>query len=98
MKCIRCSKDLGQADIHNADYVIADEFIVSEKREQFYAITEKSGKEILNPIKQASDSLLIPNVKRIEVKIEDIDVQKTGVICPDCYKETDFIIWGIHKK
>ena len=23
--------------------------------------------------------------------------QKTGVVCPDCYKETDFVIWGVHK-
>ena len=25
------------------------------------------------------------------------DVQKTGIICPDCYEETDFVIWGVHK-
>ena len=28
--------------------------------------------------------------------IED-GIQKTGIICPDCYKDTDFVIWGIHK-
>ena len=98
MICIRCSKDLGHADASNADYVIADEFIVSEKREQLYAVTETDGKESFIPIKQTTDSLLIPNVKHIEVKIEDIDIQKTGLICPDCYRQTDFIIWGIHKK
>jgi len=97
MNCIRCNKDLGQADDKNADYVIAPEFIVKEKREQMYAVTEKSGKELFTPIKQTTDSLLIPDVKRIEVKIEDMDIQKTGVVCPDCYKDTDFIIWGIHK-
>jgi len=94
MNCIRCGKDLGQADIHNADYVIADEFIVEEKREQFYAVDDK---DKFFPIKQTTDSLLIPNVKRIEVKIEDINIQKTGIVCLDCYKETDFVIWGIHK-
>ena len=25
------------------------------------------------------------------------DIQKTGIICPDCYKPTDFVIWGVHK-
>lgn len=97
MNCIRCNKDLGQADNTNADYVIADEFIVKEKREQFYAVTSDGKKETFTPIKQVADSLLINNVKRIEVKIEDIDIQKTGVICPDCYLPTDFLIWGIHK-
>ena len=98
MNCIRCSKDLGHANSNNADYVMADEFIVPEKREQFYAVTKKGGKESFIPIKQTTDSLLIPDVKRIEVKIEDATIQKTGIVCPDCYQETDFIIWGIHKK
>jgi len=26
------------------------------------------------------------------------DIQKTGIICPKCYKPTDFVIWGVHKK
>ena len=26
------------------------------------------------------------------------EIQKTGVICPECYRDTDFVIWGIHKK
>jgi len=104
MNCIRCNKDLGHADKHNADYVIADEFIVNEKREQMYAVTDKTlvkgelPSELFTPIKQTTDSLLIPNVKRIEVKIENVDIQKTGVVCPDCYKPEDFIIWGIHKR
>ena len=104
MNCIRCNKDLGHADSSNADYVIADEFIVKEKREQMYAVTDNPLvkdellTELFIPIKQTTDSLLIPDVKRIEVKIEDVDVQKTGVVCPECYKETDAIIWGIHKK
>ena len=99
MNCIRCSKELGHANSSNADYVIADEFIAPEKREQFYAVTiGKDKKESFTPIKQTTDSLLILDVKRIEVKIEDVDVQKTGLVCPDCYKPGDVIIWGIHKR
>ena len=98
MNCIRCNKDLGRTDSNNADYVIADEFIVNEKREQFYAVTEKDKNESFIKIKQTTDSLLIPDVKRIEVKIEEIPVQKTGIVCRDCYRVTDVVIWGIHKK
>lgn len=98
MNCIRCSKDLGHADSSNADYVIANEFIVKEKREQFYAITDGDKGEVFTPIKQTTDSLLIPDVKRIEVKIEETDIQKTGIVCPSCYKKTDTLIWGIHKR
>jgi len=95
MNCIRCGEDLGRADSSNADYIIADEFIMKEKRECFYAVNDK---EEFIPIKQTTDSLLIQDVKRIEVKIEEINIQKTGLVCPDCYKESDTVIWGIHKK
>ena len=98
MFCLRCGKNLGSCDNSNADYVIADEFIVLEKRERFYDVIENNSKESFIPIKQTTDSLLIPNVKRIEIKIEDIDVQKTGLVCPECYQETDTFIWGIHKR
>ena len=85
---------------------MADDFIVSEKRERFYAITDKtiidkeggeSIEESFIPIKQTADSLLISGVKRIEVKIEDENIQKTGLVCTGCYKDTDTVIWGIHK-
>jgi len=94
MNCIRCDKNLGHADKNNADYVIADDFIVSEKRQNLYAITDKGETKI----KSAEESLLIPEVQRVEIRIEDTLIQKTGVVCPDCYKGTDFIIWGIHKE
>lgn len=35
---------------------------------------------------------------RIVVEMKERDIQKTGIICPDDYKPTDFVIWGIHKK
>ncbi len=94
MKCIRCNKELEHADNNNADYVIADEFIAKEKRQNLYAVTPKASIRI----KHAEESLLMPDVLRVEMRIEDEDVPKTGVICPDCYKSTDFVIWGIHKQ
>jgi len=35
---------------------------------------------------------------RIKAKIKDKDIQKTGIICPDCYRDSDLVIWGVHKK
>ena len=34
---------------------------------------------------------------KVLVDKEKQSIQKTGIICPDCYKKTDFIIWGIAK-
>lgn len=31
-------------------------------------------------------------------KDEPVDVQKTAIVCPECWLPTDFIIWGVHKK
>lgn len=35
-------------------------------------------------------------VKIVAKEIEK-DIQKTGIICPGCYKPTDTVIWGVHK-
>jgi len=35
---------------------------------------------------------------KVIVEIREKDIQKTGIICPDCYRDTDFVIWGVHKK
>lgn len=37
----------------------------------------------------------------IEVVIENgepKDIQKTAIICPECHKPTDSVIWGVHKE
>lgn len=34
---------------------------------------------------------------KCSAEIREKDIQKTGVICPECYKPTDTVIWGIHK-
>ena len=35
---------------------------------------------------------------RCEVRQIEKDIQKTGIICPDCYKDNDLVTWGVHKK
>jgi hypothetical protein len=34
---------------------------------------------------------------KVTVAKEKQAIQKTGIICPACYKKADFIIWGIAK-
>ena len=38
------------------------------------------------------------NLVKVVPEVREKDVQKTGIICPDCYRDTDFLIWGVHKK
>ena len=89
------------SDERNADYVIADEFTALEKREHLYAISEDvEGKEenVRTRVNRIEDSQTIDKLKRVEVVVEDEAVQKTGLICPECFNPaTDFVIWGIHK-
>ena len=35
---------------------------------------------------------------KVLVETRQKDIQKTGVICPKCYKSTDTVVWGVHKK
>lgn len=53
------------------------------------------------------DALEIPSIEasksigeglvKVVAEIREKDIQKTGVICPDCHQDADFVIWGIHK-
>jgi len=53
------------------------------------------------------DAVEIPNIEagkafgealvKVVVEVKEKDIQKTGIICPDCYRDTDFVIWGVHK-
>lgn len=59
----------------------------------------RCGKEIDTPNSSSADYIIAGDT--IETVIEEglpKDIQKTGVICHDCYKPTDFVIWGIHKE
>jgi len=50
------------------------------------------------PIESANDTnadyVIADDCKVIE---DNKEIQKTAIVCPDCYKPTDFIIWGVHK-
>lgn len=54
------------------------------------------------------DAIEVPNIKaskalgqdliKVVAVIQDKDIQKTGVICPDCRLPSDTVIWGVHKR
>ena len=131
--CIRCGKPLDTPDENNADYVIADDFIVDEpcqivcalkhnqatlaKKVQMEELVEMID-ELGRPVKVKKypdvtisdaeyDEEEVPNIEatrgmnglvKVLVKEKIRPIQKTGVICPDCYKPTDTVIWGVHSK
>ncbi len=111
--CFRCGKQLDTPDASNADYVIATDTIVKELKGVLFALVEtqatkdkKAVKEEVLDSEYNTVELLdfkMPTtfgtdlVKVVEKQAEK-DIQKTGVICPNCYQTSDFIIWGVHKK
>lgn len=124
--CFRCGKEIDTPSSSNADYVIANDTVVREPREVFFALKhnqatlDKQAKiDERNPDGSPKypdlvieddeyDAVEIPNVEtskiigedlaKVVVEERDVDVQKTGIICPDCFKPTDFVIWGVHKE
>lgn len=56
-------------------------------------------KEIDTPNSSNADYIIAEDT--IETVIEEglpKEIQKTGIICPKCYRKTDTVIWGVHKK
>ena len=110
--CYRCGKELDSPDDRNADYIIAEDTIAREPREVFVAlkqneatlakteklevIADKDYDQVEIPDFEASKS--IDGLVKVIVEVRDKDIQKTGVICPECYKPADTVIWGVHKK
>lgn len=109
IKCFRnCGKEIESANATNADYVMAEDTKVDELREVFIALkhtlTTKAKADKDEPIDEseyeAVEIATLAEAKdavQVKSEIRLKNIQKTGLVCPDCYKPTDFIIWGIHK-
>ena len=111
IKCFRCGTELNTPDDKNADYVIASDMISIEKRgiiialkntqetkdkkAQKLPITDDDYKKVIIPNFEAS--LAIPELEKVIISAEDIPIQKSAIICPNCYLPSDFVIWGVHK-
>jgi DNA-directed RNA polymerase subunit RPC12/RpoP len=57
-------------------------------------------KELESPNSSNADYIMAEDTKVTELAKDGtpVEIQKTGIICPDCYKLTDKVIWGIHKE
>ena len=112
IKCFRCGKEIDTPNDDNADYVIASDMIATEKRETLVALKEnaatleaksKGGTVKLADYTQeeitSTDMVMdAKDVFQIITLQKDKQIQKTGIVCPDCYLPTDIVIWGIHKE
>ena len=60
----------------------------------------RCGKRLESPNFSNADYVVAEDTKVVELSETgtSVEIQKTGIICPDCYKETDTVIWGVHKK
>jgi len=112
INCFRCGKEIESANDKNADYVMAEDMIVSEIRTVLVALVDN---ETTLAKKEKEEKVLDSDYSRIEVlsleaasEIKGLShmiaekamkpIQKTGVICPNCYLPTDILIWGVHKE
>ncbi len=112
MECFRCGKGLIHPDETNADYIIAVDTQAKETLRVYkvYFHNDATIEKLNNkePIDiEEYDVEIVPNIEiaasdpgfvRVEEVQQEVVVQKTGIICPDCYKPTDLLIWGVHKK
>ena len=112
MECFRCGKGLIHPDDTNADYIIASDTQVRETlcvyKVYFHNATTMEKLNNKEPIEiDEYDVEIVPNIElaaadprfvRVEEVEQEVVVQKTGIICPDCHKPTDLLIWGVHKE
>jgi len=112
MDCFRCGKRIDHPDASNADYIIALDTMVREPREILIALKhnqatlEKQAK-MLGISDDEYDRIEVPSVReamkaisdlvKVVAEVQEKDIQKTGIVCPDCWKPTDKLIWGVHK-
>lgn len=112
IKCFRCKKKIDTPNENNADYIIASDTVVSEEVDVLEAIqlTEEGRRlEVVNlkvPEKEVTRTEVLsleeadrlPGVDRVVAVRKVKPIQKTGIVCPNCWKPTDFVIWGVHKE
>ena len=106
--CYRCGKEISSANASNADYVIAADTIVDEPREVLVALkdntltksmTEEVPQDFYDKveIETLEDSRGIKDLVGVITEERIKPIQKTGLLCPDCWLPADLVIWGVHK-
>jgi len=111
IECFRCGKAIERANERNADYIVGNDTVVDEPREVIVALKHNVNtlKKLKNKqpiadeeydvveVSSFEQAYSLDNVVRAETRKVAKPTQKTAIICPDCYKPTDFVIWGVHK-
>ena len=99
IQCFRCDGTIATPDDTNSDYIIADDLKTEELREVLWAVIpdgkDKVRKIKVHSIKQGKKDN--PTMTHVEATEEMEEVQKTGIVHPECYLPTDVVIWGVHK-
>ncbi|MBA7566416.1 hypothetical protein ES708_08107 [subsurface metagenome] len=85
--------------------IITDNTVTSDTREKIPPTEDFIRNQFTD---NEYDAVEIPNIEaskafgedlaKVVVETREKDIQKTGVICPDCHKPADFVIWGVHKE
>lgn len=97
----------------NADYIIAEDTKSREMANVLVALAhnpatlekQSRGEEIAD---EEYDAIIVTSYEeaqekigedlvKVIIKTMEVEIQKTGIICPGCYRPTDFVIWGAHK-
>jgi len=114
IKCFRCGKEIDTPNASNADYIMAEdtteiearEFLVALKHNQATLEKQNREEEIAD---EEYDAVIVASYEdaqrdlgedlvKVVVRLLDVKIQKTGVVCPGCYKGTAFVIWGVHRQ
>ncbi len=111
--CFRCSKEIDTPNASNADYVMAEDTKGKEIRESLVAlkhnqatlekqskkegITDEEYDAVIVASYEEAQKNLGEDLVKVVVRPAEVEIQKTGILCPDCYRDTDFVIWGVHK-
>ena len=112
IECVRCKRPIESPDHTNADYVIAPDTIVNEVRDCLFVLKDNvetkekkaKGQEVADSeydtemVESLDGVEAIPDFVKCVPREALVKVQKTGIVCPECYRDTDFVIWGVHKK
>lgn len=112
--CYRCERLLESPNSTNADYIMAEDTKGQEIREALVAlkhnqatlgkqsrkeeVTDEEYDAVVVASYEEAQRNLGEDLVKVIVKPTEVEIQKTGVICPGCYKPTDAIIWGVHKE
>lgn len=86
--------------IREVETYLAEDGVTELTRPKYSDLTiddsEYDQVEVLSLIEAAK--AIGEDLVKVVAEVRDKDIQKTGIICPDCYKPTDMVIWGVHKK